>query len=153
MGAMEDRGPVQTVYDAAETADLAAIESVLADDVVLYEPVHHPAVLMDTEQSGQPGVWRGRDEAMVGIGKVFGALRLTGVDLEGIVADGSGTVVGLLEVKGTDTGGNPYTMPMAEVFKVSDGKVTEIRAFYFDIAELGSNVIPAARIELIKEGA
>jgi len=142
MGAAEDAAPVQTIYDAAETADLAAIESVLAHDVVLHEPVHHPAVLNETDESDEPGVWRGRDQAMVGIGKVFAALRLSGVELEGIVADGSGTVVGLLEVKGTDIDGNPYSMPMTEVFRVADGKVSEIRAFYFDIALLGAHVRP-----------
>ena len=143
MGAKEDKAPVQTIYDAAETADLAAIESVLADDVVLYEPTHHPAVLKDTDAGDEPGVWRGREDAMAGIGKVFEALRLTGVVLQGIIADGSGTVVGLLEVNGTDTDGNPYSMPMTEVFKVSDGKVTEIRAYYFDIAQLGDHVLDA----------
>jgi uncharacterized protein len=143
---MDNRAVVQTIYSAADTADLAsvdmaAIESVLADDVVLYEPPNHPAVL--TDDRATPGVWRGRDEVMNGIAKVFIAIRLTGADLETLVVDGD-RVVGLLNAKGTDLAGNPYAMPMAEVFRVKDGKVTEIRAFYFDVAQLGSLVLPDA---------
>ena len=144
MGASEDRAPVETIYNAAETADLGAIASVMADDIVLYEPLHHPAVVMDTDDRDEPGIWRGRDEAMAGIGKVFGALRLTGVEMEGIIADGSGTVVGLLKVLGTDTDGNPYAMPMTEVFKVESGKVKEIRAYYFDITQMSDMLVMAA---------
>ena len=94
-----------------------------------------PAVLADAEPEGTPGVWRGREAAMAGIGKVFGALRLTGADLQTIVVDGD-RAVGLLNVCGTDHEGQPYSMPMAEVFTVSGGKVVEIRAFYWDITEL-----------------
>jgi len=143
---VDNRAVVQTIYSAADASDLAsvdmaAIESVLADDVTLYEPLHHPAVLTDDHPT--PGVWHGRDEVMKGIGKVFVAIRLTGVDLETLVVDGD-RVVGLLLAKGTDLDGNPYAMPMAEVFRVKDGKVAEIRAFYFDIAELGALVLERA---------
>jgi ketosteroid isomerase-like protein len=138
VSAIEDRAPVATIYAAAQTADLDAIASVLADDIVLYEPAHHPAVLANP--SAEPGVWRGHAAVMNGVAQVFGALRLTGVDLHRIMADGSGSVVGLLDLKGTDIHGRPYTMPMAEVFQVADGKVTEIRAFYWDIARLGELV-------------
>ena len=80
-------------------------------------------------------VWRGRDEAVAGVTDVFTALRLRGVDLHRIVVDGD-RAVGLLDVLGVDHEGNPYSMPMAEVFTLHDGKVTEIRAFYFDTVEL-----------------
>ncbi|WP_422268638.1 nuclear transport factor 2 family protein [Mycobacterium sp.] len=128
---------MQTIYDAAGIGDLAAIERVLADDVVLYEPVHHPAVLAQARP--RPGVWRGRDEVIRGVAEVFSALRLTGVDLETLVVDGD-RVVGLLDVKDNDVAAKPYSMPLAEVFRVTDGKVTEIRAFYFDISQLGQLV-------------
>jgi ketosteroid isomerase-like protein len=132
---MNTREIVQSIYDAAQTSDLAAIERVLADDVVLHEPPHHPAVLGGTAPGQEPGIWRGRDAAMAGIGEVFGALRLTGADLQTIVVDGD-RAVGLLNVRGTDHEGNPYSMPMAEVFTVSGGKVVEIWAFYWDVTEL-----------------
>lgn len=143
---MDNRAVVKTIYDAADVSDLAsvdmaAIEGVLADDVVLYEPLHHPAVLTDDRPT--PGVWRGRDEVMNGIAKVFTAIRLTGAALETLVVDGD-RVVGLLEAKGTDLDGKPFAMPMAEVFRVTDGKVTEIRAFYFDVTELGNLVLDDA---------
>jgi uncharacterized protein len=139
--AVDNRATVQTIYDAADIGDLGAIERVLADDVVLYEPAHHPAVLADNRPT--PGVWRGRDEVLRGVGGVFAALRLIGVELETLVVDGD-RVVGLLDVKGTDVDGKPYSMPLAEVFRVSDGKVTEIRAFYFDISQLGQLVTEPA---------
>src|ERR1700752_2584068 len=122
MCAPDDREPVATVYAAAETADLDAIANVLAEDIVLYEPAHHPAVLANP--SDEPGVWRGHDAVMEGVAQVFGALRVTGGDLHKLIADGSGTVVGLLDLEGPDIDGEPYAMPMSEVFQVADGKVT-----------------------------
>jgi ketosteroid isomerase-like protein len=130
---MHNRDIVQSIYSAAETGDITAIERVLADDVVLFEPPHHPAVLGDTRET--PGVWRGRADVVDGITKVFTALRLAGVELETIVADGD-RAVGLLTVLGSDHTSQPYSMRMAEVFTLSEGKVTAIRAFYFDTAEL-----------------
>jgi ketosteroid isomerase-like protein len=130
---VHNRDIVQSIYDAAQTGDVSAIERVLADDVVLFEAAHHPAVL--SEERETPGVWRGRGDVVDGITKVFGALRLAGVDLECVVADGD-RAVGLLRVLGTDHEGQPYSMPTAEVFTLRGGKVTEIRAFYFDTAEL-----------------
>jgi len=131
---MGNREVVQSIYDASQTGDVATIQRVLADDVVLFEPAHHPAVLADRDHE-TPGVWRGRDDVVIGITKVFTALRLAGVTLHTIVADGD-RAVGLLDVKGTDHNGRPYSMPMAEVFTLADGQVTEIRAFYFDTTEL-----------------
>ena len=93
--AVDNRATVQTIYDAADIGDLGAIERVLADDVVLYEPLHHPAVLADDRPT--PGVWRGRDEVLRGVGGVFAALRLTGVELETLVVDGD-RLVGILDV-------------------------------------------------------
>lgn len=135
---MDNRAVVQTIYDAADTGDMAAIERVLADDVVLYEPPHHPAVLVDDRPT--PGVWRGRDEVISGVGKVFAAIRLTGVRLNHMPVDGE-WVVGLADFSGTDVQGAPFTMPLAEVFRVVDGKVVEIRVFYFDITQLGKLVL------------
>lgn len=132
---MGNREVVQSIYDAADTGDVGAIEKVLHDEVVLLEPAHHPAVLTDAEHRDPPGVWRGRDQVIVGVTKVFTALRLTGVDLHALVADGD-RVVGILTVHGHDHRGEPYTMPLAETFKLADGKVIEIAAYYFDVTQL-----------------
>jgi ketosteroid isomerase-like protein len=103
---MSNRSVVQSSYDAAQTGDVGAIERVLADDTVLLEPAHHPAILADPDRRGTPGVWRGRADAVAGITAVFGALGLRGVTLHGIVVDGD-RAIGLLDVHGTDHRGSP----------------------------------------------
>ena len=131
---------VKAIYDAGQVADVKSIQALFADDIVLYEASNHPAILTDPEKRETPGVWRGLKDVMSGIGKIFGALNLTGIDVETIVSDGPERVVSVFVLKGIDHTGAPYSMPGVEVFKVSGGKVKEIRALYFDVALLNARL-------------
>lgn len=53
-----------------------------------------------------------------------------------IVSDGPTRVIGLVDAHGTDTRGDANEMPVAEIFEVADGKVTEVRPFYWDQSRL-----------------
>jgi ketosteroid isomerase-like protein len=121
-----NRSVVQAIYAAAAAGDFAGVEAVLADDVVLIQCDNHPT----------PGVWRGRADAMKGLSALFEALRTTGVEVHEVVADGPERVVGLMEAKGLDSRGEPYSMPVAELFLVRDGKIAEIRPYYYDTVRL-----------------
>ena len=82
-----------------------------------------------------PGHWTGPD-ADAAIARVFAACGNTGITVREIVADGSHRVIGLVDAHGTAHDGTPWTMPVAECFWIEDGKVTDIRPFYWDLVEL-----------------
>jgi hypothetical protein len=44
--------------------------------------------------------------------------------------------LGLVDAHGTAHDGQPWTMPVAECFWIEDGKVTDIRPYYWDLVEL-----------------
>ena len=117
-----NRTVIQRLYAAATAGDSAAIESLIDDSCVLTQSPGHPV----------PGTWTGREAMLQGMAQVFGVLRNTGITVHEIVADGPTRVIGLVDAHGTDTSGDAYEMPVAEIFEVADGKVTEIRPFYWD---------------------
>jgi ketosteroid isomerase-like protein len=134
---MNNREVIEQVYAAAKEGNEPVYRSLMAADCVLYEPPNHPAIRGTLEPQAPAAVWTGLDQVLRGIGQVFAALRLTGVTVHEIVADAnSERVIGLVDVHGTDHQGKPYTMPLAEVFLVRDGKVREVRAYYWDITRL-----------------
>jgi ketosteroid isomerase-like protein len=45
-------------------------------------------------------------------------------------------VVVVSELAGKSKAGIPFTMPMTEVFHLADGKVIEVRPYYFDTHKL-----------------
>jgi ketosteroid isomerase-like protein len=60
----------------------------------------------------------------------------TGISVREIVADGPHRVIGLVDAHGTAHDGTAWTMPVAECFWIDDGKITDIRPFYWDLVEL-----------------
>ena len=124
--AEQNRDVIRRLYAASNAGDNDTIDSLITDDVVLVQSGGHAV----------PGTWNGKPAMMQAMAEVFAALHNTGVDVHEIVADGPTRVIGLVDALGTDTDGNPYAMPIAETFKVRDGKVVEIRPFYWDQIEL-----------------
>jgi ketosteroid isomerase-like protein len=82
-----------------------------------------------------PGHWTG-PHADAAIARVFNVCGNTGITVREIVADGPHRVIGLVDAHGTAQDGTPWTMPVAECFWIEDGKVTDIRPFYWDLVEL-----------------
>jgi ketosteroid isomerase-like protein len=122
----DNRAIIQRLYGAADAGDTATIESLIDDNCTLMQADGHPV----------PGTWHGRDSMMQAMARVFAVLHNSGVTVHEIVADGPTRVVGLVDARGTDTNGEPYAMPIAECFRVENGKVTEIRPFYWDLVRL-----------------
>jgi ketosteroid isomerase-like protein len=120
--AEQNRGVIRSLYDALNRGDSAAMAALIDDECVLTQSPGHPVA----------GVWAGRDAMTEGMGKVFAALHNTGATVHEIVADGPSRVIGLVDALGIDANGDPYATPVAECFEVHDGKVCDIRPFYWD---------------------
>jgi ketosteroid isomerase-like protein len=97
----------------------------MADDYLLTQAEGHPV----------PGRWRGQD-ATAAAARVFEVCGTTGITIREIIADGPNRVIGLVDAHGTAANGRSWTMPVAECFWIVDGKVTEIRPFYWDLVKL-----------------
>jgi ketosteroid isomerase-like protein len=120
-----NREIVKRMYAVADSGDLDQLSELVAEDYTLTQAPGHPV----------PGYWQGKAAADAG-SRVFRTLNVTGVTVQEIVADGPHRVIGLVQSHGTDTNGQPWTMPVAECFWIENGKVTDIRPFYWDLIEL-----------------
>jgi ketosteroid isomerase-like protein len=110
---------VQALFDATGKGDWAAAESMLTDDFFVTEAGTLPFA----------GTYRGRGALQELFQIVMNAAGVTGLDVQQITAGGD-WVVALIEM----TLGGPPTarVALAETFRVRDGKVCEIRPYYFD---------------------
>ncbi|MEE1797689.1 MULTISPECIES: nuclear transport factor 2 family protein [unclassified Streptomyces] len=120
-----NREIVRRLYDGVISGDLSALAALRSPDYRVTQAPGHPV----------PGTWTGDDAGVAG-GRVFAALGIEGLTVQEIVADGPHLVIGLVELHGTDAGGAPWTMPVAEYFHLEDGLITDIRPYYWDLVEV-----------------
>src|SRR6267378_146534 len=110
---------VQALFNATGKGDWAAAESMLTSDFSVTEAGTLPFA----------GTYHGRGALQELFTLVMSAAGVTGLDIEQLTAGGD-RVVALLEMV---LGGPPEVrVPLAETFRVRDGKVCEIRPYYFD---------------------
>ena len=110
---------IEALYAATGKGDWAAAESMLTEDFFVTEADTTPFA----------GVYRGRKALHDLFMQVMSAAGLTGLDIQQSTAGGD-TVVVLLELV---LGGPPVVrVPLAEAFRLRDGKVCEIKPYYFD---------------------
>ncbi|MFL6605837.1 MAG: nuclear transport factor 2 family protein [Steroidobacteraceae bacterium] len=113
---------VEALYAATGQGDWSTAESMLTEDFFVTEAGTTPFA----------GVYRGR-KALHDLFKEVMATGVTGLDIQQSTAGGD-TVVVLLELV---LGGPPEVrVPLAEVFRLRDGKVCEIKPYYFDTRPL-----------------
>jgi ketosteroid isomerase-like protein len=120
-----NREIVRKVYEIADRGAMAEHGQYMSDGYGLTQAPGHPV----------PGHWTGPD-ADAAIARVFQACGNTGITVREIVADGPHRVIGLVDARGIARDGQPWIMPVAECFWIEDGKVTDIRPFYWDLVEL-----------------
>lgn len=78
------------------------------------------------------GVWEGVDEFLKLLAIVFEVWKDCQVKVKHLVADDD-WVVALTEMSGVGVGsGIPFKMPLAEVYRVKDGRIVEITPYYLD---------------------
>lgn len=112
------------LYEISAAGDWAAVEEMLADDFVA------------TEAAGLPyeGAYRGKDGLRQLYLKVMGMMDLEGLDLVQMTVGGD-WVIALVTMKARDADG-PFDIELAEGTRFRDGKVVEIKPFYFDPAQV-----------------
>jgi ketosteroid isomerase-like protein len=120
-----NREIIRKVYNIADGGDMAELGQYMSGGYSLTQAPGHPV----------PGHWTGPD-ADAAMARVFQACGTTGVTVREIIADGPHRVIGLVDAHGIAHDGKPWTMPVAECFWIEDGKVTDIRPFYWDLVEL-----------------
>jgi ketosteroid isomerase-like protein len=120
---------IREVYAVGDSGDLSRLASLMADDYVLTQADGHPV----------PGTWKGKN-ATAAAARVFARCGTTGITVHELIADGPNRVIGLVDAHGIDPNGQPWTMPVAECFWVENGKVTDIRPFYWDLVTLRQTI-------------
>ena len=116
---------VAKAYDAIGKGDGETFVGLLADDVVLIEPEGHP----------YPGTWTGKEAVVAALPGLLGALRLQGLSVLGLFADGE-DVIGLIELTCTSESGGPVVAPVLEHWIVRDGKITQAKPYYHSVVAL-----------------
>jgi ketosteroid isomerase-like protein len=110
---------IEALYAATGKGDWPTAESMLTEDFFITEADTTPFA----------GVYRGRKALHDLFMQVVKATGVTNLVIQQMTAGGN-TVVVLLELV---LGGPPETrVPIAEVFHLRDGKVCEIKPYYFD---------------------
>lgn len=119
---------VQAVYAHAGAGDWEACEACLSPDLLIFEADGLPYA----------GTFRGRDALQRLHGQVMAHWADPRIDFHAMTA-GDGHVVSLVTFHLTSRmTGKSVAMPLAEVFRIEAGLVTEIRPFYFDPAAVGA---------------
>jgi uncharacterized protein len=121
----DTRRVVSACYAAARANDAAAILELMDPDVVLREPASLP----------NAGVHRGVDQVMQALVPVFALFDLSRLTIEKIVVDGE-YGIGLVDLPFRDRAGQ--SCEVSEVYRVRNGRVVEIRPFYWDTAAIAA---------------
>jgi ketosteroid isomerase-like protein len=121
-----NRELIRRVDDALRRGDMATVNSLFDEQCVLQIADGHPA----------GGTFKGIDNVNKARARMKAVLRISHVETQAIVADGSPLVMSVVQASGTDAAGKPWSMPVAEVIKIVDGKISELRLFFLDTARL-----------------
>jgi uncharacterized protein len=116
------RGIISAAYKAAQASDMATIIEILHPDVVLQEAASLP----------NGGVHRGLQNVLQALAYVFETFDMAQLTLDNIIVDGE-LAVGLVNLVFRAREGG---CAVAEVWRVRDGRIVEIRPFYWDTAAI-----------------
>jgi ketosteroid isomerase-like protein len=117
---------MRRVFDAIGRGDKETLNSLLSEQMVIKLPYGHPV----------GGTYRGIAEITKSREQGFAILGISRVDVREIFAEGPSQVIVLLDIHGTDAAGKPWSMPGADLFKIVDGKITELFPFFYDTVRL-----------------
>lgn len=119
----EKRAVIEALYAATGAGDFDAAEQYLTDDFFITEADSMPFA----------GVYRGKTALRELFVKVMGMMDVAGLDVvEHCVGGDHGVTI--LQFKFADPALAPA--PLCEMFRFRDGKVCEIRPYYFDPAPI-----------------
>ena len=127
---------VRRLYENARIGDWEAVAASMSDDLVIHEAPALP----------YGGEWKGRHALRDLYTAVVSHFDEPVIEQDALTSDGGGNVVALVRLTTTSRhSGERVTHCIAEVNRVEQGRVVEMRIFYFDealvLAELAA---PAA---------
>jgi ketosteroid isomerase-like protein len=114
----QNRAVVQALYDAGARGDVPALMSCLAQDIVVHEPAFLP----------YGGRYVGQEAFLTMFSQINEHLDLSAITLDYLVADNE-RVIGVLRIPDRATGQDTV---LAEQSTLRDGKIVDMRIFYFD---------------------
>ena len=116
---------VQAMFDAMAAGDFELMKSYLHPDVFVTEADCLP----------YPGVHKGPDGYIRLVDKVVNTWDDLELSVNAMAEDGDMVMV-VSEFAGKNKAGVAFNMPMTEVFYFKDGKISEVRPYYFDTHKL-----------------
>ncbi|MBI5062591.1 MAG: nuclear transport factor 2 family protein [Desulfatitalea sp.] len=117
---------------------LAMFAALAAGDMETMKSYLHPDVIVEeAECLPYSGVYRGPDGYLELVGKVVGTWDDLDLSVIAVLAEGDVVVV-VSELSAKSKAGVAFTMPMTEVFFFTDGKVSEVRPYYYDTHKLAA---------------
>jgi uncharacterized protein len=128
----EVRTLVDRFYAASLAADIDAVANVLAEDVVIIEAPSLP----------YGGAHTGRPQALALLSQLY-----SGIDLDSIpppeVLAGGDRAAAFVEVAFRHPDGGTNVISVVETFRVRDGRIVEIKPYYFDTAAMAASLLGA----------
>ena len=122
----ELRDIIEAVYAAAGAGDWNTTEQYLSDDLVIEEANSLP----------YPGRYTGKRALRELFGIVMAHWADPRIEIHAIT-EGDGHVVALVTFHMTSRrSGKRIAMPLAEAWRIADGKVVSVRPYYFDTATM-----------------
>lgn len=113
---------VAEYYRSALAGEIEAMKAVLDPNIRAIEANSLP----------YGGVWEGIDAFMKLLARVFEVWKDCQVEMKHLIADDD-WVVALTEMSGVGVAsGIPFKMPLAEVYRVKNGKIVEVTPYYLD---------------------
>ena len=116
---------VQAMFDAMAVGDFELMKTYLHPEVVVTEAECLPYA----------GIHRGPDGYIRLVEKVVGTWDDLQLSVNAMAQEGDLVFV-MSEFAGKNKAGVAFNMPMTEVFHFTDGKVSEVRPYYFDTHQL-----------------
>ena len=109
-----DAAVVRSAYEALGRGDMATFSGLLHEDIVWHESA-----------PGMEGVYRGRDETLAFLGKVFqeSGLEMTSMDIQDILASDDHVVI--IHEDGMTMNGRSLNARYLDVYRVVDHQLAE----------------------------
>lgn len=106
--------------------------SVRGDEEAMRDLLHPDVRVVEADSLPYGGVSKGPDGFIELIGRVFKTWENTEVTVQQVLGD-QDTVVLLAEMTGRGrANGRAFRMPIAEVWRLDNGKIKEVQPYYFD---------------------
>jgi ketosteroid isomerase-like protein len=119
------------LYDAISRADVEDFFGGCSPDMVIHE----------ASSMAVGGIYRGMDELGGLLGQLAGMYDMTTIQMERIVADDDFVVA----MGSFQTADHSYLVKITEWWRIEDGKVVEVRPYYWDTQELNQAIAASAK--------